>query len=306
MESSSVRFQKWFDLILAMVDGRQHKVRELASVLGTSVRNFYYVVQVLERIGFRVIHEGHGYYIDPKSPFLKRISQTISMSDDEANYLYGLLSTETEDLMMAGILKRKLSRFYALPRLDDTQMQLQQYANLKEIEYAINHKKVAILHEYSSPHSHTVTDRLVEPFDILGNKADVRAYELKSGQNKTFKMSRVGRVEVVDTPWFNEARHRRVFTDMFMFSGEKYYHVKLRFSLLAHHLMLEEYPHSIGFMRNEDDSHWIFETDVVSYVGLSRFILGLYEDVEILEDDGLRAFVKEKISRMTAVDSDNE
>ena len=86
---------------------------------------------------------------------------------------------------------------------------------------------------------------------------------------------------------------------MFMFSGEEKHHVKLRFSLLAHRIMLEEYPHSKSLMTQDDSTHWIFEADLVSYIGISRFVLGLFSDIEILEDDGLRQFLRQKISAMS-------
>ena len=103
---------------------------------------------------------------------------------------------------------------------------------------------------------------------------------------------------MVDTPWFNLAQHKEVYTDMFMFSGEEQFHVRLRFDLLAHRIMLEEYPHARNLMTQEDDAHWIFEADLVSYVGIARFILGLFANIEVLEDDGLRLFLKQRISSM--------
>lgn len=132
-----------------------------------------------------------------------------------------------------------------------------------------------------------------------GAKTDVRAFEIKSKQNKTFKIARIGRVEVVDAPWFNTDRHREVFTDMFMFSGEEQLRVKLRLSLLAHNLMLEEYPRSAPMLSREDDNHWIFEATLVNYVGISRFILGLFDEITILGDEGLRAYVRRKIADMS-------
>lgn len=301
MEHSSARFQKWFDLILAMIDGRQHTAKDLAAVLGTSVRNLYYVLSTFERLGFHVVHEGTSYHIDPKSPFLVRIAQAIDLTEDEAAFLHALLSRHGDDEPMAGVLKRKVERYYDLRRLADADLARRHYANIALLETAMARKQVVVLHDYSSPHSRSLTDRVVEPFLFLGNKADIRAYELKSKQNKTFKIARIGRVEPLDTPWFNEAAHREVFTDMFMFSGENRCHVKLRLSLLAHHLLLEEYPHSQRFMTRDDSNHWLFETDVVGYVGLSRFILGLYDEVEVLEDDGLRQFLDAKIRRMAGL-----
>lgn len=298
MENNTSRFRKWFDLIIVMTDGRNHTARELSAVLGTTTRNLYYVLRVLREVGFDIVHEGKSYYINPRSPFLQPLINSLNLTSDEAAYLYRMLLSESSDSPQASMLRRKLGRYYDLRHLSDARLLERQHANIARLEQAMAERRVAILHDYSSPHSNSRTDRVVEPFLFLGDKSDVRAYEIKSHQNKTFKIARIGWVEVVDAPWFNASCHREVYTDMFMFSGEETHHVRLRFSLLARHLMLEEYPHAAAYIRREDKTHWIFETDVVSYVGLSRFVLGLYDEIEVLDDDGFRAFLNKRIEKM--------
>ena len=299
MTENKARFGKWLDLLLAMTDGRNHTVKELAQVLGTTTRNLYYTLNVLSDYGFVVVHENLYYYLDPRSPFFQEIAKTVDFTETEALYIHGLLSAVNDSNAMVGLLRRKVERNYGLRLFMDIKFQHQVYSNQSQLEVAIKQRRCVILHNYSSPHSHSVSDRVIEPFMFLGDKSDIRAYELKSHQNKTFKVSRIGTVEVVDTPWINTSKHKEVYTDMYMFSGEEKHHVKLRFSLLAHRIMLEEYPHSKSLMTQDDSTHWIFEADLVSYIGISRFVLGLFSDIEILEDDGLRQFLRQKISAMS-------
>ena len=40
--------------------------------------------------------------------------------------------------------------------------------------------------DYSSPHSHSVTNRVVEPFLLMNNNQDVRCHEIETRTNKTF------------------------------------------------------------------------------------------------------------------------
>ena len=155
---------------------------------------------------------------------------------------------------------------------------------------------------YSSGHSQTVKDRLVEPFLLLGDKADIRAYEPSSGLNKTFKISRIAEVEVMNDFWQHEDRHRQLFTDMFMFSSEERIPICLRLDLLAHSLMCEEYPHAAELMKPDGRNHWVLTTDVANYVGIGRFILGLYDHVEIVYGDGLKRYLRERLSAMSAMD----
>lgn len=290
---------KWLELIITMTSGERHDAKELAAVMGTSTRNFYYTLEALKTYGFNVIHEGHYYYLDIHSPFFKRISDVIDFSENEALYLYGLLRSVEENNAMAAILKRKLERYYHIEPLTNQRFQRRINNMAIQLEKAIKHKKIVILHDYSSPHSRTVSNRTVEPFLFLGDKTDIRAFEIGSRTNKTYKLSRIGKVEILDSSWFNESGHRLVYSDMFMFSGEDKFHIKLRLNFLARNLMLEEYPQSKQMIRQESDETWIFETDVVSYLGIGRFILGLYNEIEVIEDNGLKQYLNEKIKQMT-------
>ena len=280
-----------------MTDGQDHTANELATVLGTSTRNLYYTIGVLRKSGFVIVHEGRYYHIDPRSPFFQSIATAVDFTENEAIYLHGLLTAVEQDNAMASMLKRKLERFYHLAQYTDVRIQRHIYNNVTQLERAIRRKRVVILHGYASPHSQSVADRVVEPFTFLGDKNDVRAFELKSGVNKTFKVSRIQSVEVVDTPWFNESKHKDVYTDMFMFAGEEKHHVRLRFDLLARNLMLEEYPHSSVMITPEAQGKWVFEADLVSYIGIGRFVLGLFDHVEVLEGEGLKDFLNEKMVR---------
>jgi predicted DNA-binding transcriptional regulator YafY len=298
MLDNKARFGKWLDLILKMLDGQNHTVKELAEVLGTSERNLYYTFSSLKSCGFIVVRNHPYYYIDARSPFLQEILKSTDFTSREAMFIYGLMNAVDDADPMVGMIKRKLLRNYGLNELSDVRFQKRVYENQMKLSRAIKQKRCVILHEYSSPHSLTVSDRVVEPFLFLGDKTDVRAFEINSKVNKTFKVSRIGSVEIVDVPWFNMQYHKAVYTDMFMFSGEEQYHVKLRFDLLAHRIMLEEYPHSRGLMTQDGADHWIFEADLVSYVGIARFVLGLFSNVTVLEDDGLKAFLQQKINGM--------
>ena len=87
---------------------------------------------------------------------------------------------------------------------------------------------------------------------------------------------------------------------MFLYSGEVRHHIRLLFDVSAYNFMQEEYPHARKYLRQQNDTHWFFETDIANYEGIGRFILGLNEHIEVQEDEGLKAYLKEKIRRMRA------
>lgn len=291
-------FFRWLDVIRAISGDKILSAPDIAKILGTSLRNAYYVVKALSAYGFFVNHNRLGYNLDATSPFFKDINDSVGLNVDQAFYLYRMLIGKDVDNPMAAGIRLKLKRFYHFDVLGGNKKNYGPYTNYMLLQSAMKDHKCVVLHNYASSNSLTVRDRLVEPFMFLGEDTDVRAYEVESGRNKTFKISRISIVEILDREWENVNKHRNAFTDMFMYSGEVRHHVLLRLDVSSYNCMQEEYPHSIFCLRPDDDTHWLFETDVANYEGIARFIMGLFDHIEVLEDKGLKKYLKEKIKRM--------
>lgn len=291
-------FFRWLDVIRAISGDKILSAPDIAKILGTSLRNAYYVVKALSAYGFFVNHNRLGYNLDATSPFFKDINDSVGLNVDQAFYLYRMLIGKDVDNPMAAGIRLKLKRFYHFDVLGGNKKNYGPYTNYMLLQSAMKDHKCVVLHNYASSNSLTVRDRLVEPFMFLGEDTDVRAYEVESGRNKTFKISRISIVEILDKEWENTNKHRNAFTDMFMYSGEVRHHVLLRLDVSSYNCMQEEYPHSIFCLRPDDDTHWLFETDVANYEGIARFIMGLFDHIEVLEDKGLKKYLKEKIKRM--------
>lgn len=293
------RFERQLDVILTMIDGRNHTSAELSALLGTTLRNLYYFFDQLRQCGFRVVREGRHYYLDPHSDFFRQVASGVTFSDDEAAYLYKLVDAVKSRNKYTEAVSNKLLRFYDIAYMADRHRQSQMVQNVSRLYDAMERKRVVILRNYSSPHSKTVSDRFVEPFMFMNDQSDLRCYELSSRMNKTFKLARIEEVRIVeDISWSHEYMHKPVFTDLFLFSGEERHHVTLRLGQLARNLLCEEYPQAERLIREDQPHQWIFDADVASYMGIGRFILGLAEDIEILADDGLRQYLRQRVAQM--------
>lgn len=297
---STKSFFHWLDVIKAIAGDESLPATAVAEILGTSTRNAYYVLKALGEYGFIVNHQYGGYNIDADSPFFQNIREAVNFNADQVNYLYRLLLRQnTEDPMVGGILA-KFQRYYHLYLRPKDKKGFEPYKNFQLLKRAIEQHKSVILHDYASSNSLSVKDRYVEPFMFLGDGADIRAYEPSSEKNKTYKISRIKTVEVLNKPWIYADKHKDAFTDMFLYSGEVRHHIRLLFDVSAYNFMQEEYPHARKYLRQQNDTHWFFETDIANYEGIGRFILGLNEHIEVQEDEGLKAYLKEKIRRMRA------
>lgn len=291
------KYGRELDLILLLIDNKDYTTLELAQKLGITRRNLYYYLDYLKESGFILIKTGTTYRLDRRSPFFKKLHESIAFSNDEATYLYRLLEHAQKKDYQAQSIKAKLERYFNLEVLTDVGQRKRAEQNAAMLKEAMMQRKIACLKGYSSPHSKTVSDRLVEPFLFLNGDMDVRCYEINSHTNKTFKPSRAASVEITDVEWLNEAEHRKIYTDIFMFSGEERHHVKMYIGRLSHNLLLEEHPLSESFITETDDKErWLLETDVVSFLGIGRFVLGLYDDIEVLGCEEFKTYLKSKRS----------
>jgi predicted DNA-binding transcriptional regulator YafY len=297
------KLNKELKLILILIDGTSYTAQELCEKINVTRRQLYNYLHSFADQGFIIIEENFRYRMDVRSPFFKHITDLVNFSEAEAAYLHGLVATNDKKNPLVGTIRRKLEVFYRLRFFTDEKYHEKAAANLSLLREAISKKRIVCLKDYSSPHSQTVSDRIVEPFMFLNSNMDVRCYEFDSKKNKTFKLSRISSVEIYETEWFRERKHKDMFTDIFQFSGEEKFAISLRMGILSHNLMLEEYPHSECFFEQEDERHWLLKMDVASYIGIGRFIMGLFEDIEVLGDEGLKEYLRNKVSKLGAMHS---
>ena len=104
---------------------------------------------------------------------------------------------------------------------------------------------------------------------------------------------------MTETPWQAEAEHREGYIDVFHNSSDRRLPVTLRLGMAAANLLVEEFPLAEKYMTKEEDGHWIFSVEVCRYEGVGRFVLGLYEDIEIIDSPEFKEFLSEKMKKIT-------
>jgi len=282
--------------MLLLSENHRLSVEQICDKQGISRRNFYYYLEFFRDSGFLVNKNGSIYSIDRESPFFRHLFETINFTEDEALTMLNVLDKVDDRNALTERIRRKLDRFYDLNILSNPDVKLQRAHNVSVIYNAIKGHQLVKICSYSSPHSNTSSDRIVEPFLFMNNNNEIRAYEPASGMNKTFKVSRMGDVKLLDLSWEHEERHKQVFTDIFLFSGEETSRIQLILDRLAYNLLMEEYPQAYTFVNGlEDGRRWMLDINVVSYLGPSRFVLGLYDNIEIVGDDGFKDFMRNRI-----------
>lgn len=289
------QLDKELTLMLMLTESKPYTVEQLCERLGISRRSLYYYMEFFKDYGFTVEKRGPHYRLDRNSPFFAKLLRTVHFTEDEAVAMRRLLDRVDDSSIQVRHLKQKLDRFYDLGILGDVELREQMAASVGTLYEAIKQRNKVVIHGYSSSHSGTRTDRVVEPFLFLSDNNEVRCYEISSRTCKTFKVARMTSVEMLADGWEHEDCHRQLFTDIFQFSGEERTPVTLRLDRVAYNLLSEEHPAARPLLAPDGDSHWHCRMEVCSLIGVGRFVLGLLDHIEIIEGDSLRAYINGKI-----------
>lgn len=292
------KIERVLRLMMMLTSNNRYTIEELSDKLETSPRTIYRYLDTFKEAGFVVSKRGQYFRLDKKSRYFKDISQLVHFTEEEAYILNSAIESLDPTNAIKQNLKAKLASVYDFKMLAECVVKGENARNVNSIIEAIENKKQIILHNYTSAHSKKVSDRIVEPLSFTTNYIQVWAYEVSSGKNKLFKLSRIGKVEILDKDWEFEQEHKEGLMDLFRINSFEQIPVKLKLGLRAASLLVEEYPLGEKFLYPlpDDQSHFILDTWVCGYEGIGRFVLGLLDDIEIIEGEGLKEFLKERMS----------
>lgn len=284
--------------LMKMMSGNiNYTIDELADKLGTSYRSIYRYIDTFKESGF-VVEKLHSnvYKLGKMPRTYVDLKNLIYFSEEEAYIVNSLINSLDSTNMLKTNLKKKLSAVYNSTSIVNYVQKKELAEHIELLGQAIREKKRVILKSYESSHSHEVSDRFIEPFEFTTNCIDVWGYDLEKKENRVFKISRIGRVSLLDDSWCNEERHEKSKTDCFRISSFEQSRVKLELSIMAKNLLIEEYPLAEKDIRKEGDK-WILETVVSGMEGVGRFFLGLAHEIKILESDELKEYTRKFVER---------
>lgn len=275
--------ERMLRLMKMMAGNNNYTVEDMAERLGISYRSVYRYIETFKDAGF-VVHrmEGGIYKLGKESRYFKEISQLVHFTDEEAHIVNQLIEGLDNTNMLKQNLRKKLTAVYNCTSMADCVVEGKNAINVNRIIEAITERRQVVLKSYASSHTGVVRDRLVEPFGFTTNYVQVWCYEPESGLNKLFNTARIGRVEVLDEAWQFAELHHEGYIDIFRITGFEQKRVQMELGVMAHNLLIEEYPLATRDLRQVEATRWLLDTMVCDYAGIGRFVLGLTEDITIL------------------------
>ena len=289
------KIERVLRLMKMMTSANRYTVEELAERLDTSYRSIYRYIDTFKEVGFVVHKEAGGVYrLGKESPYFKDISQLIHFTDEEAHIVNQLIGALDDTNMLKQNLRRKLSSVYNCTSLANSIVKGKNAENVNHLIEAIDLHRQAILHDYASSHTGSKRDRVVEPIAFTTNYVQIWCFDTSDGKTKIFNTARIGDVEILDTEWQHEAEHKCGHIDIFRNTGFEQMRVQMRLGVMAHNLLIEEYPLSERDLTQEDETHWLLDTLVCNYAGIGRFVIGLADDIEIINSPDFVEYLRKR------------
>lgn len=294
------KFVKQMRLLEMLLDNTTLTKQEMWESLGMLKRTFYRYLEDFRESGFIIEETTTHASISPSSPFIRNLTNHVRLTNTEVSTICGLLEQADSRLVNVRNLKEKLRAIYGVEFTSDVPVNRLMGQNTELLQQAIDKKRKVVLPSYYSPHSQTTSDRIVEPFKFLLHNLEIRCFEDASGKCKTFKISRIQKkVQILNDAWEHESEHLNVYTDLWGFSAETTYRVKLKLGYLSARLLMEEYGVPDYQLIILDDKHWLFATNVCSFQGIGRFYLGLCNDIEIIDSPDFQAYIDKILQNLT-------
>ena len=290
------KFARQLRLMAMLTQNRTLTVDEIGEKLNMNRRSVYRYIDAFKNLGFVVKKAGTKYSLDSSSPFFREITNGIHFTEDEALTINQVLNSVYDNSSQVRHLREKLSVLYDTDVLAKHGIDYKVAQNISTLYKAIREERVVVLMGYNSVSSGKVANRYVEPYMFLNQNNEVRCYEISTNTNKTFKVARIEEVKIVDLLWSHKSNHLPFYSDMFGFTGDHQMPVSLALGKLATCVLLEEYPDVQYQLTPLDDGRQRFDTLVCSYIGIGRFVLGLYDDIEILNSPDFSSYMDKRIT----------
>ena len=291
------KIERMLRLMKMLASNKNYSIDDLAERLGLSYRSIYRYIDTFKDSGF-VVEKLHSnvYRLGKMPKGYVDLKDLIYFSEEEAYIVNSLINSLDSTNALKINLKKKLSAVYNSTSIIDYVQKKDIAEHIELLGKAMREKKAVILKGYESSHSGEISDRWIEPFEFTTNCIDIWGYDLEKKENKVFKICRIGKVKALDADWTNEDKHRKSKTDCFRISSYEQTPVKLELSMMAKNLLIEEYPLAEQDIRKEGDK-WILETMVSGMEGVGRFVIGLAQEIKVIDSPALENYIRNFVSK---------
>jgi len=284
--------------IISMLKTGRWSVKSIAQRHDTSERTIYRYINLLEAVDFPV-EKGFDnlYFIQSSEDDPTKAIFTI----EEMKLIKKLIQTEVENNPLKGLLLKKLSLNSEMDTVPRLIVKARLGKLVDQIAQAIRNKKQVILKDYHSANSSSIKDRLIEPIEFGDNYQTIMSFDTKDKECKQFKLDRIGEVIEMDTKFKFEQLHKKSIADIFGMTGKKSTWITLQLKMKAYLLLREDHPLSVPYFEKIEDGLYQFHGPINNFEGIGRFVLGLLDEVKIIQPAEFKEYIQNKFKAQTIV-----
>ncbi len=280
-----------FQIIAVLKNGRW-SIKSLAQRFDTSERTIYRYVKLLEEVELLIDKDFEGRYFIHSS---EDEPGSAEFTLDEMKLIKKLIQTEVDNNPLKDLLLKKLSLNSELDQVPRIIVKARRGKIAEQLAQAMRDKRQIILKNYHSANSKQIADRLIEPIEFGDNYQTILALDCKDKSNKQFKLDRIG--EALQTAeGFKHARlHQKSTSDIFGMTGKDTTWITLHLKTRAYLLLREDHPLSIPYCEKGKNEFYIFHGPVHNFNGIGRFVMGLLDEVTVVQPQAFVNHIKKKL-----------
>lgn len=261
-------------------------IKELQNKLGVSDRTVFRYFATLKSLGFEIESDLGVFRVK------KKATLPFDFSLDEIHLILDLIHSLPNQNTLKQVLKEKLGAF-SDNYTPSQYFKLRLSVIINTIQESIDVGNRVSLVNYKSASGNSVSTRLVEPLNFSDDFVFLNAIDCKDNEWKVFKLDRIGEAKMS-----SQKRQITQFksdkADVFGMTGKEPTLVVLKMNLRSKLLLEEEFPNSTQDIKQEKDTYFL-KTQVYGYKGVARFVLGLLDEVEVIEPLDFKSYLNEKV-----------
>ncbi len=273
-----------FTLIKLLSAPPYYTVKQLAHRLEVSKKTIYNYLKLLEVIGFEPDVNRYSQYFLPVE-LRKNVNDGLDI--DSAKYLQEMLWQMPDSDQRRNQLLLWLNKQYAIGPVIENLTRYTPAEHRAQLTNALELGSRVRLTNYRDA-AGKITTRYVEPVAFQRDYTYIYAYDLEREGYRQFHLGRIGYVELTQEPVTGE--HTQAIPDLFGWTGNRWYNVKLDMTSRAGQLLLEEYPAARPYLAALPNERFLADLTVRGFPGIGRWVLGLCAEVKILGDGDGPAF----------------
>lgn len=263
-------------------------INQLQDKLGVSERTVFRYFATLKSLGFEIENNLGVFRVK------KKANLPFDFSLDEVHLILDLIHSLPSQNRLKKVLKEKLGA-YSSNYTPTQYFKLKMSIVINTIQESIDCGNRVSLVNYKSASGNSILTRLVEPLNFSDDFAFLYAIDCKDRKWKVFKLDRIGEAKM-SSQKCQITQFKADEIDVFGMTGKESTHITLKMNLRSKLLLEEEFPNSTSDIKQENGNYYL-KTQVYGYKGAARFVLGLLDEVEVIEPIDFKNYLNEKVMK---------